>query len=301
MLAIITRLGANRTSGTKARIAGNGTTTASSDYEVYLIPRVPLQDDTEHVRDFSADGLYSLKPKHLDTTLAASEWPPASFILNVFSSVTGQWEERLFNRDGEAAGTVADMRLDDSMWFCHRRAVYYRAALYVHCEHFFVTRYLSNLLLPAYIFFWGFIHPLLDNRYTLSHACSLCRFSLLDNRCQVIKPPSVDFYEYPHPQFHLGRSEKGVYYALLDRGNRLRVWNLDESEGNMEWQLNHDSVCSLVKPSLNFIQKVHGPWTLRDVNCNNDKETEPLVEQKSEWNSDDENILHCEDDVRLGP
>ncbi|GJM96038.1 hypothetical protein PR202_ga12842 [Eleusine coracana subsp. coracana] len=51
------------------------------------------------------------------------EWPPSSCTLQVFSSRTGGWEERLFVRDGEDAEIVSDMFL--------RSAVYYRRALYV--------------------------------------------------------------------------------------------------------------------------------------------------------------------------
>ncbi|TVU46098.1 hypothetical protein EJB05_05616, partial [Eragrostis curvula] len=191
--------------------------TVSAHYEVFSIPRIETKDeDLEFVRGVDADGYrtctYVLQPKHRDKTLLASEWPPSPFILNVFSSVTGRWEKRLFHRDGEAAGTVEDMRLDYPSWLCRRHAVYYRAALYVHCEHYFIIR-----------------------------------LSLLDNKYLVIKPPSRGSCE--SPQFHLGRSQKGIYYALLDEQNRLRVWSLDESRCKTEWELNHDSICSLLKPS----------------------------------------------------
>jgi len=62
-----------------------------------------------------------------------SEWPPAKFTLQVFSSATGRWEERSFVRQGEAAGTVADMR----RYCCDRRnAVYRRGEPHVHCQNF---------------------------------------------------------------------------------------------------------------------------------------------------------------------
>ncbi|TVU04249.1 hypothetical protein EJB05_00004, partial [Eragrostis curvula] len=40
-----------------------------------------------------------------------SEWPPSLYVLDVYSSLTGQWEKRSFVREGEAAGTIGDMRL----------------------------------------------------------------------------------------------------------------------------------------------------------------------------------------------
>nr|CAB3493743.1 unnamed protein product [Digitaria exilis] len=45
-----------------------------------------------------------------DPAIQASECPPSPCTMLVFSSMTWQWEERNFIREGEAAGTVADMR-----------------------------------------------------------------------------------------------------------------------------------------------------------------------------------------------
>jgi hypothetical protein len=64
----------------------------SPHYEVILIPAVPRADD----------GLITEE----------QEWPPSTWKMNVFSSRTGQWEERAFVRRGEPAGTVQDVRLD---------------------------------------------------------------------------------------------------------------------------------------------------------------------------------------------
>uniref|UniRef100_A0A0D9XKA2 F-box associated domain-containing protein n=1 Tax=Leersia perrieri TaxID=77586 RepID=A0A0D9XKA2_9ORYZ len=51
-----------------------------------------------------------------DDVVEASEWPPASYTMPVFSSMEGLWQERSFLREGEAACTIADMRscLSDS-------------------------------------------------------------------------------------------------------------------------------------------------------------------------------------------
>ncbi|GJN01496.1 hypothetical protein PR202_ga18767 [Eleusine coracana subsp. coracana] len=67
-----------------------------------------------------------------------SEWPPSIFTTHVFSSSKWRWEERSFVREGEAAGTIADMHSD---WQARRRhAVYVRGALYVHCQNDSVMR-----------------------------------------------------------------------------------------------------------------------------------------------------------------
>ena len=39
-----------------------------------------------------------------------SEWPPSLYKLDVFSSRTSRWEDRLFVRQGDAAGTVGKTR-----------------------------------------------------------------------------------------------------------------------------------------------------------------------------------------------
>jgi hypothetical protein len=68
----------------------------SSHYEVLLVPKAKL-----------------LRPQAtLDSALLRSEWPPSPWILRFFSSATGLWEDKSFIRQGEAAGTVADMQLD---------------------------------------------------------------------------------------------------------------------------------------------------------------------------------------------
>ena len=76
------------------------------------------------------------------------EWPPSPFILNAFSSATGRWGRRSFDRKGEAAGTIASMELVPQ-WAQHRYGVYWQGALYVHCESDFVTRYIRLIALAT--------------------------------------------------------------------------------------------------------------------------------------------------------
>ena len=64
-----------------------------------------------------------------------SECPSSSCTFNVLSSRSCSWEERLFVREGDAAGTVAEVQGRPGSG-----AVYWRGALYVHCEAHFVLR-----------------------------------------------------------------------------------------------------------------------------------------------------------------
>jgi hypothetical protein len=88
--------------------------------------------------------------KEVKDTLGLMEWPPSLYLAQVFSSVTGQWEERAFVREGSAAGTVADMWSDPPspsygsvVPHCgsrRRHAVCFRRFLYVHCRGGFIIR-----------------------------------------------------------------------------------------------------------------------------------------------------------------
>jgi hypothetical protein len=101
----------------------------SPHYEVFIIPYIRWKG----------------KDEYLDPSFEKSEWPPATFILNVFSSRTRCWEPRSFHREGDALGTVSEMRARRhhicSDWCLQRRrAVYRRATLYVHCDRGFLMR-----------------------------------------------------------------------------------------------------------------------------------------------------------------
>ncbi|KAM3294892.1 hypothetical protein ACQJBY_037646 [Aegilops geniculata] len=72
----------------------------------------------------------------LDSTtmfMEESEWPPSAYAIQVFSSRTWRWEERSLVRRGEAVGTIADM--EPYRDFVHRYAVYWKGAIYVHCQN----------------------------------------------------------------------------------------------------------------------------------------------------------------------
>ncbi|EMS54095.1 hypothetical protein TRIUR3_27486 [Triticum urartu] len=64
----------------------------SPHYEVFSTPYVPV-----------------------DPAQDSMEWPPSSWLLDVFSSSTRQWHDKSFLRQGEAIGTVANALLDPMM------------------------------------------------------------------------------------------------------------------------------------------------------------------------------------------
>ncbi|CAL5033878.1 unnamed protein product [Urochloa decumbens] len=109
----------------------------SPHYEVFLIPpepKTPVPSNHWMLTEHPAEPPYHLM-----------EWPPSPFRLDVFSSRTGQWEGIDFVREGQAAGTVQDKRLDplDLTMFGGPRwryAVFHQGALYVHCRGPFVMR-----------------------------------------------------------------------------------------------------------------------------------------------------------------
>jgi hypothetical protein len=102
----------------------------SPHYEVFVVPRLPAAGQSDGDGESYKD----------DSGLLESEWPPTSYVLHVFSSKADRWEEKTFLREGEARGTVADMDSDPSYDRYRYHAVYWRGALYIHCQHGFLTR-----------------------------------------------------------------------------------------------------------------------------------------------------------------
>ncbi|EMS50013.1 hypothetical protein TRIUR3_24818 [Triticum urartu] len=103
----------------------------SPHYEVFLIPNIPFKLPTGHIcMHICGD----------DESVPAMEWPPSPYIVHVFSSKTGCWKERSLLREGEAAGTVADVKAvyDTVSFFLY--AAYWKDALYVRCEEEFLLR-----------------------------------------------------------------------------------------------------------------------------------------------------------------
>jgi len=88
-----------------------------------------------------------LEPVVVYNACRLMEWPAVAWAWQEFSSESGRWEEKVFVRDGEAAGTVGDIMLLSLLdalnyqleprW---RFAAYWQGALYIHCSGEFVSR-----------------------------------------------------------------------------------------------------------------------------------------------------------------
>ena len=90
-----------------------------------------------------------------------SEWPPSLRKMYVFSSRSGCWDEKYFRREGDAAGTVREMRPGYERF----SAVYLRGALYVQCISNFLMRYVLTLFNVWLHFYFAdfFLKYSLDN------------------------------------------------------------------------------------------------------------------------------------------
>ena len=134
-----------------------------------------------------------------------------------------------------------------------------------------------------------------------------CRFWLSSNKYEMIKPPEdIEPASWDNLHHNIGKSKKGVYYALLDVvSHQFRVWVLDDSCAHSKWVLEHDTHLKLPWTWINSDQQVYGPWTLHDVNYSeeilkdvnyteeeyfqlNDDNDTTVVQENFEWNSDDE-------------
>ncbi|CAO2146381.1 unnamed protein product [Urochloa humidicola] len=212
------------------------------------------------------------RPSKYDTAMARryapqqpvdkTEWPPSRWTWHVFSSRTGRWRERVFVREGKAAGIASDV-LMESAWALSktrwRYAVYWQGVLYVHCRGEYVSR-----------------------------------LSLSDGKYRVIRSP-IDRAKFDNDvaQSFIGRSEKGVYFAAI-YGRQLRVWILKECPDQTEWILKHESV---LKPkdwwpkdmtTDYYEMKCNGRWILDDYDNGNRK-------RNVDWSSDDDDNNCTED------
>uniref|UniRef100_A0A0D9XMA4 Uncharacterized protein n=1 Tax=Leersia perrieri TaxID=77586 RepID=A0A0D9XMA4_9ORYZ len=145
----------------------------------------------------------------LETTVMGSSCFMAMWLIRPYSN--GQWEERSFVREGEAAGRVADMPSHCS--FVEQDAVYQQGARYINCYKKFVMRYrfkisLSNekyrVIKPPHfqIFIWeireGFHIYILDEscgevKWVSRHFCYL---GPIVGRERIDRPRSLILQEY---------------------------------------------------------------------------------------------------------
>ncbi|TVU26490.1 hypothetical protein EJB05_29039, partial [Eragrostis curvula] len=97
--------------------------TLSPNYEVLTVPNIP----------FNLSGCEEL------------EWPPSSWILPVFSSKTGSWEQRTFSREGVTTMTLPGIVGSGQLKWCQR--AYWREALYICCSGKFI---MSSIFVSEY-------------------------------------------------------------------------------------------------------------------------------------------------------
>ncbi|XP_020198287.1 putative F-box protein At1g19160 [Aegilops tauschii subsp. strangulata] len=229
--------------------------TESLHYEILLVPQTPLAEER-------------------DQPEPSKEWPASTWVLCLFSSRTGQWEQRAFLREGEAAGMASDEVLHRTSDSC---STYWHGMLFVQCNG-------------------GF---------------TVMRISLSNNKYRVIKIPT-DIEESEYYKLHLGRSREGLCCATFRDRTNLRVWILDDSCGTMEWALKHhiDLDQSLSRVMWHCGEK-EGPWSLQDainvehygqqdlndVNMDEDHSNNSFVKSEVEWDSDNDNIGDNESEV----
>jgi hypothetical protein len=116
--------------------------TMSLHYEVLFLPDAPGKPKPpDH---FGTVNQSDYEQEYITT--GPMEWPPYTYPVQVFSSRTGQWEDKNFVREGNAAVTLLDVWSDPTpltsgLESIRRHGVYWRGALYVHCCGDFVMRY----------------------------------------------------------------------------------------------------------------------------------------------------------------
>ncbi|XP_044953272.1 uncharacterized protein LOC123403402 [Hordeum vulgare subsp. vulgare] len=219
----------------------------SPHYQVFVIPRVPSQLPSNGESDDDDD----------NNPLLELEWPPASYLVDVFSSVTRRWDTTTFIREGEAAGIVADMQFGRWYYRYLYHAVYWQSALYILCEHGYLTR--ICLCLQTY---------------------------------RVIRLPGASKL-IACSNHRLGRSSRGVYCAILDGSTRLQVWYLNESCNRIEWVLKHDTRLKNIY-HCNYAQQLGRQWILQSVNPGKEDHEQKY---DYDWNSDEDNVLDIDDVV----
>ncbi|CAO2181335.1 unnamed protein product [Urochloa humidicola] len=177
----------------------------SPHYEIVLIPMVPKIESN------------NIKLKE------SSEWPPSPFTTQVFSSRMWKWEERSFVREGEAAGTIADMRY--RLQIHGYQAVYLRGVLYVHCEN-----------------------------------DSVMRITLWNDKYRMIKSPAENQGDSYLGKLEKGVCF--VLLSQENTWPRFRAWLLNESYDQMEWVLKSDISLEAVVENFPYVENdgYSTPW-----------------------------------------
>ena len=114
-------------------------------YEVFVIPIFYTYTTSDG--DGDGDGDDETQTQHLAADYSADQyWPPSPYTIHVFSSRKWMWEERSFVRQGDPAGTIADMLSCSDSRSLEEQGVYFQEALYVRCRNDSVIRYLYSPL-----------------------------------------------------------------------------------------------------------------------------------------------------------
>jgi hypothetical protein len=110
-----------------------------------------------------------------------------------------------------------------------------------------------------------------------------------------VKTP-IDIEESKSAEPCLVKSEKGVYFATIHNKYQLRVWILNESSGQMSWELKHHiDLTPWATINLNQPKGTDKTWFLYGDDNDKGGINKMLVDGNFEWNSDDDNILNIED------
>lgn len=104
---------------------------------------------------------------------------------------------------------------------------------------------------------------------------------MLNGNYQVIKTPEYIQKNTFARKPYLGISEKGVYFGIVQKC-QLRVWILNESRGEMEWNLEYEYDLTQYAQRA---RQMDGPWIVHDVN-DTDRVSEAMKQISSEWDSD---------------
>ncbi|CAN6298250.1 unnamed protein product [Urochloa humidicola] len=194
-------------------------------------------------------------PRGRDKLPEGQDWPPPVYVACVYSSRTDRWEQRPFVRDEGAAGTAASVELGSELWRIGTyRGAYWHGALYV---------------------FWS--------------DCVM-RITLSDDKYQVINLPTGVHATSQYYQVRLGKSKNGVHLAVLDE-HMLRVWFLDETDGNAEWVFKHSANLWTLK----LPDATDRPWILQDGNYDQESNREQVLEKELDWHSDDDKAADVEE------